>query len=461
MKQLILLFSLILILFSCKTIEPVVPETQLEEVPEISHRESTLSLPIKIDLQPYLTLTEKSLPRTFTGKEENCEGVSYSYKFTREPIQFDGKGEFLSYDVDGKYLLYLNYCPDCTTLFDSKGTCVIPRIYASCGVGEPMRRVSVAYTTQFKISPDYKFKTSTQLTKFHTIDPCEITVFNYDATDKLRKEVTTVLNDLEKDIDKQIASINIRSDIEEVWKMLASPTSLGKYGYFTAYPKAVSLSDVRFDKKVAYVDLSLTFTPQISTHKPEMVVPKLPNLSEHKTHKGFNIDVDIVAGYDSLSSILTSELKGKSVTIKNNEVIFTEIEIQGAVNKQLNLKVDFEGKRQGTLYLVGTPVFDSTAQKISFPDLTFDLKTKDALLKSAKWMFNSKITDMMREYATFDLTPHLDEMKTMVQKEMNRELTEGVKLNGNVTGLKLVGIYPQLNKLIIRINSTGDLKLSM
>lgn len=461
MKQLIFLFSLILMLFSCKTIEPVVPETQLEEVPEISHRESTLSLPIKIDLQPYLTLTEKSLPRTFTGKEENCEGVSYSYKFTREPIQFDGKGEFLSYDVDGKYLLYLNYCPDCTTLFDSKGTCVIPRIYASCGVGEPMRRVSVAYTTQFKISPDYKFNTTTQLTKFRTIDPCEITVFSYDATDKLRKEVTTVLNDLEKDIDKQIASINIRSDIEEVWKMLASPTSLGKYGYFTAYPKAVSLSDVRFDKKVAYVDLSLTFTPQISTHKPEMVVPKLPNLGEHKAHKGFNIDVDIVAGYDSLSSILTSELKGKSVTIKNNQVIFTRIEIQGAANKQLNLKVDFEGKRQGTLFLVGTPVFDSTAQKIYFPDLAFDLKTKDALLKSAKWMFNSKITNMMREYAIFDLTPHLDEMKTMVQKEMNRELTEGVKLNGNVTGLKLVGIYPQLNQLIIRINSTGDLKLSM
>ncbi len=461
MKQLIIIFSLLSILFSCKTIEPVVPETKLEEIPQITHRESTLNLPIKIDLQPYLTLTEKSLPKSFTGKEENCEGVSYSYKFTREPIQFDGKGEYLSYDVDGKYLLYLNYCPDCTTLFDSKGTCVIPRIYASCGVGEPMRRVSVAYTTRFKISSDFKFKTSTQLTKFQTIDPCEITVFSYDATDKLRKEVTTVLNDLEKDIDDQIASIDIRTDIEEVWKMLASPTSLGKYGYFTAYPKAVSLSNIRFDKKVAYVDLSLTFTPQISTHKPEMVVPKLPNLSEHKTHKGFDIDVDIVAGYDSLSSILTSELKGKSVTIKNNEVIFTSIEIQGAATKQLNLKVDFDGKRQGTLYLVGTPVFDSAAQKIYFPDLTFDLKTKDALLKSAKWMFNSKITNMMREYAIFDLTPHIDEMKTMIQKEMNRELTKGVKLNGNVTDLKLVGIYPQLNQLIIRINSTGDLKLTM
>lgn len=461
MKQLIFSLSLLSILFSCKSIEPVVPETQLEKVPEISTRESTLSLPIKVDLQPYLNQTEKSLPRTFSGKEEHCEGVSYSYKFTREPIQFSGKGEYLSYDVDGKYLLNLNYCPDCTSLFDSKGTCVIPRIYASCGVGEPMRRVSVAYTTQFKISPDFKFKTSTQLTKFHTIDPCEITVFSYDATDKLRKEVTTVLKDLEKDIDQQIAAINIRSEIEEVWELLATPTSLGKYGFFTAYPKAVSMSEIRFDKKVAQLDVNLTFTPKISTHQPEIVIPKLPNLSEHKAHNGFNIDVDIVAGYDSLSSILTNELKGKSVTIKNNQVIFTAIEIHGASNKQLNLKVDFEGKRQGTLYLVGTPVFDSAAQKIYFPDLTFDLKTKDALLKSAKWMFNSKITNMLREFAVFDLTPHLDEMKQMLQKEMNRELTKGVKLFGNVNELRLVGMYPQLNQLIIRINSTGDLKLSM
>lgn len=461
MKQLIFSLSLLSILFSCKSIEPVVPETQLEKVPEISTRESTLSLPIKVDLQPYLNQTEKSLPRTFSGKEEHCEGVSYSYKFTREPIQFSGKGEYLSYDVDGKYLLNLNYCPDCTSLFDSKGTCVIPRIYASCGVGEPMRRVSVAYTTQFKISPDFKFKTSTQLTKFHTIDPCEITVFSYDATDKLRKEVTTVLKDLEKDIDQQIAAINIRSEIEEVWELLATPTSLGQYGFFTAYPKAVSLSEIRFDKKVAHLDVNLTFTPKISTHQPEIVIPKLPNLSEHKAHNGFNIDVDIVAGYDSLSSILTNELKGKSVTIKNNQVIFTAIEIHGASNKQLNLKVDFEGKRQGTLYLVGTPVFDSAAQKIYFPDLTFDLKTKDALLKSAKWMFNSKITNMLREFAVFDLTPHLDEMKQMLQKEMNRELKKGVKLFGNVNELRLVGMYPQLNQLIIRINSTGDLKLSM
>lgn len=457
-------YSFILLSFllvRCAPIEPIAPELIVDAVPEIKQKESSIFVPIKINLQPYLTDTEKSLPKSFTGKEENCEGVSFSYKFVRNPIKFEGMGDYLYYEVDGKYLLNLNYCPECTELFDSKGNCVVPRIYASCGVGEPMRRVLVAYTTKFKITPDFKFKTSTDLRKFETLDPCEITVFNYDATGELRKEVLGVLKDLEKDIDKEMASIDIRSEINKAWQMLAEPTSLGKYGFLSIHPKAVSLSDVRFVNKMAYVDLSLIIQPTVTTEAPTDKPTSLPPLSEHKKSKGFDIDLDIIASYDSLSSILTSEISGKSVMIKKNEVIFRSISIQGATNEKLNLKVDFDGKRKGTLYLVGTPVFDSVQQIISFPDLEFDLQTKNALLKSAKWLFSNKITDLMRENAVFDLKPHLEEMKKTVQKEMNRELSKGVFLSGTVESISLSRIFPNHDRLILRINSKGELKLSM
>ncbi len=451
----------LVVLSSCKTIAPLQPETIVEEVPELTQKESTTYLPIKINLAPYLAEAEKSLPKSFTGKEDNCDGVSYSYKFNRNPIKFEGKGDYLYYEVDGKYALNLNYCPDCTYLFDNKGTCVIPRIYASCGVGEPMRKVMVAYATKFKITPDFKFKTTTNLNKFETIDACEITVFNYDATGKLRKEVVGVLKDLENDIDKEMASIDIRSEIEEVWNMLSEPTSLGKYGYLSIRPKSISLSDIKFENKQAAIELSLTIQPAVTTYPPETKTNNLPLLSEHKKAKGFDINLDIIASYDSLSSILTSEIAGKKILIKKNEVIFKTVEIQGAINNQLNLKVGFEGKRKGTLYLVGTPIFDSIQQIISFPDLVFDLKTKNALLKSAKWLFNSKITDLMRTSATFDLKPHLIEMKKMVQKEMNREISKGIKLSGKIDSIDLQNIYPNHDKLILRVNSKGEINLSM
>lgn len=451
----------LLIFVQCRRIDPAIPEQKVAFIPTLIQEQSTVYVPIKINLLPYLKDTEKSLPKSFTGKEENCSGVSYWYKFDRDPIQFDYKGKELYYEVDGKYSLKLNYCPECTYLFKDKGSCIVPRIHVSCGIDEEMRRVTVGYATRFKITPDFRFKTTTELRKFETVDPCEISVFNYDATKKLREELTVELKELEKVIDKEIASIDIRSEMEEVWKMMSAQTSLGRYGYLSISPKAISLSDIQFKNNTAFLDLNLTIQPTITTFPVEIPTVKLPKLSDHQIAKGFDINLDIIASYDSLSAILSENLAGKSVEIKKNEVIFGKMTVEGALNDQLIIKVAFSGKRQGELYLIGTPKFDSEKQEISFPDLEFDLRTKNVLLKSAKWLFNSKITDMLRLNAQFNLKPQLDEVKKIIQKEMNREIEKGVTMSGNLETISLQGIYPGFSSLTIRVNSKGELSLGM
>jgi hypothetical protein len=52
-------------------------------------------------------------------------------------------------------------------------------------------------------------------------------------------------------------------------------------------------------------------------------------------------------------------------------------------------------------------------------------------------------------------------MKKIVQKEMNREIEKGVTLSGKVESISLLGIYPGFSSLIIRVNSEGELSLSM
>lgn len=449
-------------LSSCGSIAPEAPDTVVDELPIPEQEESSISIPIKIDLRPYLAMTEKALPKTFKDNFEQCDGVSYSYKFDREPISFKGTGTELNFEVDGKYLLKLNYCPECTSLFNDKGNCIIPRIYASCGVGEPMRKVTVGYTTTFSITPDFKFKSNTSLKKFETPDACEITVFKYDATSLLRKEVTKVLKDLENDIDKQIAAIDIRSSIAEAWKSLSDPLSMNGYGYLMLTPTSISLGKVRFDGKDALVDLHLTAKPKVVSSVPSNVTASsLPKLSNHKNSNGFDIALDIISNYDSLSAIFTREIKDQKVVIKNNEVIFNQVKVYGANKNQLNIEVTFSGKKKGVLYLTGTPVFDTEKQIISFPDLQFDIRTKSALLKSAKWLFSDKITEMMRENSTFDLKPQLDEMKKMLEEELNTDIADGVKLKAAVQSLKLTGIYPASDKLILRVSTKGTLKLFM
>jgi hypothetical protein len=455
------LFGWIFSLIGCATIEPLTPEKSVEEVPTLVQKESSVYIPIKISLQPYLKEADKSIPMVFNGKEEHCEGVSYSYKFDREPITFKGIGNALYYEIAGKYALNLNYCPQCASLFDRDNHCLVPRIYASCGVREPMRRVTVGYATTFNIEPDLTLKSHTSLKKFETVDPCEITVFKFDATDKLKKEVTGVLKDLENDIDKKISAIDIRSEIESAWKLMDQPISLGKYGFLSIQPKALSLSDIRFENKDALVDLNLTIQPTITSSELKRKETKIPRLDEHAKSKGFDIHLAIIASYDSLSTLLTNELAGKELNIKNNSFIFNNVKVDGASEKRLSMQITFSGKRSGTLYLVGTPVFDTNTQVISFPDLAFDLKTKNALLKSAKWLFSDKITDVMRENSRFDFKPQLTDIKKTLQKELNRDITKGVTLNGKISTIRVTHIHPTAKELYIRVNSSGELKLTL
>ena len=295
MKTLYTIFFLSFILISCGSIKPEAPLNISKETPIIKQPLSSIVVPIKINLAPYLKETENSIPKKFTGKEENCDGVSFSYTFFRDPIKFNGKKNSLAFEVDGKYALKLNYCPQCTDLFDSKGNCIVPRIYASCGVNEPLRKITVGYTTQLSISPDYKIKSKTDLQKIETTDPCEITVFKYDATKKLKEEITKALENLEKDIDKEIAKVDLKTQAESAWETLANPISLGKYGFLYTNPSKIGLDNLSFNGNSATFDLSIGLNPTLNTNLiEEKKKTELPKLSNFTNQDGFVITLDIL-----------------------------------------------------------------------------------------------------------------------------------------------------------------------
>ena len=458
-----LFFVLIFFLItSCASIQPETPIMEVSETPILVQPSSTVIVPIKINLTPYFKETDQSIPKKFNGKEENCEGVSFAYSFLREPISFKGDGNDLQFDVDGKYSLNINYCPQCTDLFNDKGNCVVPRIYASCGSnGEAMREISVGYTTSINLANDFKLKSSTNLRNVDIKNPCEITVFKYDASKTLKKEITKALENLEKVIDKEIGKVNLKPEAEKAWKIIAQPISLGKFGYFHTNPSKIGFDNLNFKDNYATAELALVLNPSLTTTKLDYKSIALPKLSDVKQSKGFNITLDVVATYDSLSRILTSELKGKEIMLKKKKVIFESIDVFGAYSNQLNLKIGFSGSKKGTLYLVGTPNFNEETQTISFPDLTFDVKTKSALLKSAKWLFSDKITDALRISSTVDLHPHLKNIKQMMEKQLNTKLEQGVILKGSITQISMKGIYPNKETLTLRVNTKGNLELEM
>ena len=447
--------------WSCSTINPRSPEIIVAELEIPKQSVSSINIPIKINLAPYFEETEKSVPKKFTGNEKTCEGVSFSYKFLREPIVFDGRGSELYFDVDGKYALNINYCVKCVDPFGYGPSCATPRIYASCGIDEPMRKIHVGYETKIGLSDHYKLTSHTKLRGVKALSPCQITVINYDATETLEEEVATALKAIEKDIDKEISAVDLKPLMEDTWNLLQEPTNLEGYGFLYIRPSDISVSDIKFNGDTASLNAILEAHPTIYTGQTNLKQKRLPKLAKYKNSDGFDITMDIYATYDSLSSILTQNIKGTEVILSGRKIVFGDIEVHGASNRMIHLKVNFSGNKSGVLYLTGTPVFDTEHQHISFPDIAFDVDTKSALLKSAKWLFNKKITEAIRESASMDLKPYLDTLKTTLNESLNLELDEGVFMKGAVEEVNIRLIHPKAEELHLRVHSTGKLELTM
>jgi hypothetical protein len=459
----VLSFSLTVFFFvSCRSIQPEAPAIEVAEsydVPKAAP--SFIKIPIKINLKTYFDETDKSIDKTFKGTEDNCSGVSFTYLFKRDPIQFKGIGKKLQFEVDGKYSLWLSYCPACSDIFSEKPYCLTPRIPASCGVDEPMRKIHVGYETTIGVTPEYRLKSHTKFKEIEALSPCEITVFSYDATERLETELKTVLVDLEKTIDKEIGAVDLRPEMSKTWNLMARPSNLEGYGFLELNPLSIAMDEIRYVGDTAYFNAILKASPQIVSQKSNTKPKELPDLSTYVDRDGFDITMDVFTQYDSLSSILTRNLMGKKVEIKGKEIIFDSIQIYGASNKQLLIQLDFTGSKKGTLFLTGTPIFDANRQFISFPDLEFDVKSKSALLKGAKWFFDKKVTQLLRDQTAIDLAPYLKSLREELNKNLSMKLSEGVHLSGSVDAISIRIIQPRKDQLHIRIHSLGNLMIKL
>ena len=448
-----------LLVTACKSIEPTVPQNSVKPIPPLVPEVSNVSIPIEIDLKTYLNDAEKSLPKSFSGKNEQCEGLSTSYYFTREKINFKGSGNAMSYSVNGALKLKLNYCPKCQYLLDEKGSCVIPRVYLSCGDDEPMRRFTLDYSTSIKVGSDYTFNTSTSLKKFQLLDPCQMTIANIDVTSDVEKEIKKQLVGLQSEIDKQFKAIDIKSSAKEAWNLLQEPNLVPGYGYLNLNPSSLALGDIKLVDKKATLGLSIDISPSFTTEKPVVNKLSLPVLRSSTKSSGLNFGLDVVLSYDSLTSFVRQSLVGQIFEVKRKKIKVDDIQVSGSKDNRIVLKTTISGSKKGTIYLLAQPVLNDSLKRMELRNVDFDVETKSLLMKSAKWFFNSKIIDLIEKNGNFDYSSMVEDMKTEVNNSLNQEISKGVKMNGAINFIELKQLYYTTSHLVLRARLIGNLKL--
>jgi hypothetical protein len=425
--------------------------------------ESEINIPIQVNLKPVYTMAEKTVDTVFTSPnwpngwvQEECD-TRYKYIFRRGPLQMKTAGTSLLLGFTGYYKIIgsTRVCVNGTALSPWTPCC-------RCGYDEGERRVNVTFQNSVFISPDLKAKLLIKRLEPQAIDKCTVCFWGQDVTTDVMNGLKEELDGAKTDMEKNFGLYDLRPKFQQVWDQLNKVYSLYGLGWLQINPSKIRINNLfaRNDSLVIYMGLAAK--PLISFEKPQEHLTVVPNIGDFNDRTGFNIFLDAVLNYDSLSNIVSSQLKDKRFDLTSSKyIIIKDCMLYGMDNENLVIKVSFEGSEKGIFYLTGKPAYDAVTKIIELRDLDFDIRSKNTLLKTAAWLFNKRIVNELKKYSRFDLTSYINTAITSIDQQLNKEWMKGIQSSGKMDEIKIVNFYPLREHLIVRSKCSGTLSVKV
>jgi hypothetical protein len=467
-KGILFLFGLFIAITSySQKINPANPDLSPGNFKMDSLPSSEINIPIQINLKPMYAMADKSVDTVFTSSgfpdgwvQDGCD-TRFKYVFRRSPLQIKGLGSSLNIGFTGYYKI------TGSTRVCVSGTVISPWTPAcKCGYGsEGERRVNVSFSNSLAVLPDFKVKLSVKRNEPEALDKCEVCFWGQDITKQVMKGLTAELDISKTDMEKTYGSVDLKPRFQQIWDQLNKTYSLYGLGWLQISPQKIRINNLFINNDSLNVYLGLSARPAISFEKPAEKKSIVPNLGTFSRQQGFSIFLDAVLNYDSLGAIINQQLKGKEFEFRKafikKKFIIDECKIYGGGFEKLIIKILFSGTNQGVVYLVGRPVYDKDKRTIEITDIDFDIKSKNVLLGSADWIFDKKITKEITKNAKFELGAYIDTAKASINTQLNQEWVKGIRSYGDIKDIKLIGIYPMQQHLVIRSNCAGDLSVKV
>ncbi len=427
---------------------------------------SEIDVPVKINLKPLYELAEKNVEVTYTSPGwpydfvvENCD-TRYMYKFRRGPLQLNAKGNQMQFGFTGFYQL-LGSQRVCAGTGSNRAPLTPWSPPCTCGLKEGERKVNVSFTTAVGLKHDFTVHANINRMEPVPVDKCTVCFWGQDITKTVMERLKAQLDDAKKSMEDTINTINLRPQFQKIWDMLNTHQNLYNLGYLQINPQKIRISNFSAYGDTMLLSLGLSAKPVVTQSREEEIKTVVPDISDFSQRKGFNIYVDTYLDYDSLSNLLTAQAKDKRIELGTGGkyIIIKQCEVYGANNERLIVKVTFTGSDDGIFYLTGKPEYNSEKKLLQVRDLDFDIKTKNFLMKTASWLFNGKITRELQPYTRFEAAAYESNILVKLNSELNREIKKGIFMNGHVNAIQITKIYPFTEKLVVRLNSSGDLNL--
>lgn len=422
---------------------------------------SRLSLPIVADLASVLDDLEAAVPTRHGSLEErqqiaDNDRLEVAFALERSPFtaELRGTSAFVSSVISYRGQVW--YDPP-----------VLPTVSASCATGEdePAPRAAVELSARLSISPDWRLLSDPRIERVAPVtetdrDRCRLTILNFDVTERVMSSARDLIEGKIPEIQKAIEGVDLRARFEEWWQILQTPIELDDDVWLIVAPESVAQGETTGSGTVLRATTVLTARPQLVLGPRPILDPlPLPELDTAATATGLTIRATAAADYAVGSELLTEKLGGQTLEQSGHTVTIRRLQLSGIGGRKVALEVELSGAARGRVFLVGTPVFDEADGQIHVPDLEFDVATINLLVGGLDWLAHEEFVQLLREKARWPAEDLTKVAAEYLAQGLNSELSEGVRLEGRVHAVRILGVHPTREALVVHAAADATAKL--
>jgi hypothetical protein len=273
-------------------------------------------------------------------------------------------------------------------------------------------------------------------------------------------------SNIEHKIDEALLhAINTHKVVTKLWQDIQKPIVINKKGkmvWLKAYGQDLGGVLQKTDEDIVSLLFELKTYTRIY-YEGDSIPPSNPVLPPFKRIKNnsdsLNIYVHSLLRFDMINDLLNKELNGKELSAKGFSTTIKKVRVYGT-QSGLAIELKVKGDIDGTLYVKGTPAYDSLTSSFSMKDFDFDISSESALLNSADWIMHSKVLDLVAEKLTVNITPLAAKLPDIIFKAIEKGKTgEKIDLLVDTLSLQPMAIVPTKDNLQLLVHARGRAKV--
>lgn len=421
--------------------------------------QSEIDIPIKLAGGPLLAAADSLFPAAFTSTgwpgylQPSCD-FRYKYRFVRRGLNVRCINNFISVRMECDYQVAggRSLC--------AGGKPVSPWISGYCGFDpQPMRKVDLAFSTQFSLSPDYKIHTLSGVEQVKALDRCTMSVFSVDMTQLIMDSIRSSINAFCRILDASSSRLNVAGYLRQTARTWQK-TPIGPYGWLVINPLAMRVGTLNFVRDTFALSLGISCRPELSSDKSPAGQVSLPPLNSGSDRNGITLYLPATYEYAFLNKLLNDSIAGKTFDYKGHEETIKELAIRGIGHHQLELRVDLAGWHAARIFLRGTPVVDTAKQALTVPDVSFSIESGDLIVRMVRTVLRGKIRRTVQGNSYLDLAALLKTNLPMINAQLNRAITPYLHTSGEIKQLKLIGLLAGENNVEAQLYVQAELSVT-